>query len=135
MSWVKDKLGLAPRLRDALDSGSGEPQAVFTITGTIDNTDTTAKVLGTIPEDAVLVGIWLDVTTAFDSSGSDDVQVGDGSTDNHYGSADVSATGQTLTGWTNLGAVSNRDFTAKYVDGGGDSTTGAARVTGVFLAS
>lgn len=136
MGLIEDKLGFAPKLRDVLDSGKGDAQAVFALTGSVGNTDTTAKTLGTLPAGARIIDIILDVTTAFDGTGSNDVQVGDGSTDNHFGSNGVGSAGQTLTGWgTNFGADNGGDITAKYVDGGGDSSNGQAEVTVLYLAS
>lgn len=44
--------------------------------GTIEYTDTTAKLLFTLPEGAVIVDFYCDVKTAFDDSGTDLLNVG-----------------------------------------------------------
>lgn len=136
MSFIQKALGVQPELRDVLDGGPGEPQAVFAQVGTVTYTDTTEKTLFELPEGAVILDIIVDVVTAFDDGTSNVLDIGDGTTANHYvNDLDVSATGQTVTGWSNLGAVTNLPVTATYVSGGGTETAGEATVTVLYAAS
>jgi len=94
-------------------------------------TDTTDKTLFTIPANSNVCGITLNVQTAFDDSGTDVVDIGKSGTTNHFvNDLTVTASGQTVTGWSNLGDVGTSDITvvAKYVGQTGDATNGQAEL-------
>lgn len=101
--------------------------------GTVTYTDTADKVLFTLPEGAIPV-LWLiDKTTAFNSSGTDQLNIGDGTTFNQFLSAlDVSAAGQVLAGFVvgKLGVplAADTDITARYVQSVADASAGAATI-------
>lgn len=94
-------------------------------------TDTTDKTMFVIPANSNICGITLNVQTAFDDSGTDVVDIGKSGTTNHFrNDLTVTATGQTVTGWSNLGDVGASDITvvAKYVGQTGDATNGQAEL-------
>lgn len=139
MSFVQDKQGVQPGVRDVLDGGSQKPQAVFAVRGTVGvGDDGSAVDIGTIPADADIVGITVDVTTAFDDSGTDLLDVGTSSDADHYrNDLDVASTGQTVTGWSNLGDVgsSDVDVQATYTGANSDGSAGSADVIVQFVPS
>ncbi|MDX1746608.1 MAG: hypothetical protein R3324_11775 [Halobacteriales archaeon] len=135
---VKSRAGLSPQLRDMLDGGAGEPQAVFASTATVAYTDTTAKDLFDLPANAVIVGILVDVTTAFDDTGTDLLDIGKTGTADHFkDDLDVSSAGQTVNGWSNLGDVGTSPVTvtATFTGSNADAAAGAATVTFLWVAS
>jgi hypothetical protein len=94
-------------------------------------TDTTDKTLFVIPANANICGITLNVQTAFDDSGTNVVDIGKSGTTNHFvNDLSVTAAGQTVTGWSNLGDVGTSDITvvAKYVGQTADATNGQAEL-------
>lgn len=128
--------GVEPMLREMLAYDNGEMGAVFAITGTVAYTDTTAKTLFVLPAKTLVVAVHVDVTTAFNDSGTDVLDVGKVGTGNHFrNDLDVSSAGQTLTGWSNLGDVgaSAVGVTATYAGQNANASAGAARVTFVCL--
>lgn len=114
-------------------------QMVFCVRGDVAfGDDGSAVTLGIIPAGAEVVGITVDVTTAFDDTGTDLLDVGTSSTGTHFrADLDVSATGQTLTGWSNLGGVGTSPITAtaQYDGANGDSTAGACTVAIFYVMS
>lgn len=138
-SSSKRELGYAPHLRQQLLSeadggaGSGGVGGVLrALTSTIANSDTAAKTLFVLPADAILIDIHVDVTTAFNSSGTDLLSIGKSGTNSFFKSnLDVSSLGQTVTGWSALGAIgtSALSIVAIYAQSVADSSTGAARIT------
>lgn len=131
--------GIAPRVRRLLDGGTGESQAVFALRGTVGFGDDGSPVtLGVLPAGSDVVGITVDVTTAFDDTGTDQLDVGKSGTGTHFKSnLDVSSTGQTTTGWSNLGDVGTSNVTviAQYDGANGDAAAGSATVTVFYVAS
>ncbi len=99
---------------------------------TVAYTDTTDKELFIIPASAVVVGITVDVTTAFNDSGTDLLDLGKSGTTTHFvDDLSVTATGQTVTGWSNFGTIGASAVTAVglYAGQNADSTEGEASVT------
>jgi hypothetical protein len=67
---------------------------------TVAYTNTTTKNLFKLPKGAVIVAWIVNVVTAFNSSGTDLLDIGDGSTANRFANdIDVSSAGQKLTGY------------------------------------
>jgi hypothetical protein len=61
----------------------------------------TGATLFTLPLNAVIVGITLNITTAFDGTGTNTLSFGTtGALTQYAASVDASVTGQTSTGWT-----------------------------------
>lgn len=131
----KDLLGIAPALRRVFgDDDEGGVLVAFT--NTVAYTDTAAKNLFVLPSKAKIVSIHVDVTTAFNSSGTDLLDLGKTGTANHFkNDLDVSSAAQTVTGWSNLGDVGSSDVQviATYAQSVADASAGAARVTFVCL--
>lgn len=109
-------------------------------TNTLAYTDTTAKTLFILPAYSQIISINIDVTTVFNSSGTDLVDVGTSGTANLYwNDAVVSALSRVLTSsgtpafseWASVGA-SDVTVTATYIQSVADATTGAARITFVY---
>lgn len=115
-----------------LEPGPTAAQVVYQSRSTVAYTDTTAKDLFVIPANADIIGILVNVTTAFNDSGTDVLDIGKTGTGNHFkNDLDVSSTGQTVTGWSNLGDVgaSAVTVTATYTGQNANSSAGAATVT------
>lgn len=102
-------------------------------TGTIAYNDAQDKVLFTLPAGARPL-LWIvEVVTAFNSSGTDQLNLGDGTTFNQFLSAlDVSTTGQKPSGFVvgKLGVplTVDTDITARFVQSVADASAGLARV-------
>lgn len=107
---------------------------VLSQTNTLAYTDTTAKDLFTLPSGSQIVDIDIDVTTAFNGSTTDVVDVGKSGAANQFvNDADVSSTGrkggtQQLANWADIG-TSDVTVQGIYVDASGDATAGAAQIT------
>jgi hypothetical protein len=90
----------------------------------------TTLTLGTLPDGAIPVRIYLQVTTAFNSDGTDQISIGIEGDPDFFGTAtDVSTTGAKTVGagaglFLRVGATVN----AYYVAGGSAATTGKAQV-------
>lgn len=102
--------------------------------------DTTAKNLFILPAYSQILSIHIDVTTVFNSSGTDLMDIGVTGTANLYwNDAVVSALGRVLTSsgtpafseWASVGA-SDVQVTATFIQSVADATTGAARITVVY---
>ena len=96
---------------------------------TVAYTNTTDKTMFTIPANANIAAIQVDVNTAFNDSGTDVLDVGKSGTTTHFrNDLSVTATGQTITGWSNLGDVGTSDISvvALYAGQTGDATAGQA---------
>lgn len=135
---VNDLFGLAPRLRKLLDGGEGESQAVFSLRGTVDFADDGVPVsIGLLPVGALIVGATVDVTTAFNDTGTDLIDVGNGTTADFYqADIDGAVVGQTVDGWSNLGEVgSDVEVTATYTGQNSNATAGEATVTVFYVSS
>lgn len=106
--------------------------------GTIAYTDDgTAVAIGTIPANSQIIEIYVDVTTPFDGTGTDLVDLGDGSTANLYAdNLDVASAARVLASsdasqLAELADVGTSDVTvyATYTDSNGDAAAGAATIT------
>lgn len=109
------------------------------ITATVAYTDSTAVTIGTIPANAQIVDINIDVTTAFNASGTDTIAVGKTGSAAAFvtatsvataGRASVATTG-VYTAWADTGA-SEVTATATFAQTGTAASAGAARVTIVY---
>ena len=84
-----------------------------------------------LPIDAVIIGGDIVATTAFDSTSTDVVDVGDSASENRYlndGSVHTAIrTALVPTGYTTL--ATTRAVTVRWVSGGGTPTVGAFRLT------
>ncbi len=109
------------------------------ITATIAYTDTTVTI-GTLPANAQIVNVYIDVTTAFNAAGTDTVTVGKTGSAAAYvaatsvaaaGRADVSTTG-VYSAWANVGSNDVDYATVTYAYTSTAPSAGAARVTIVY---
>ena len=109
------------------------------ITTTIAYTDTAAVSIGTLPANAQIVDIFVDVTTAFNAAGTDTVTVGKTGSAAAFvtatsvasaGRASVATTG-VYSAWANTGTA-EVDATVTFAQTGTAATAGAARVTIVY---
>lgn len=135
LTRLKDLAGVSPDLREVLGSDSGGGVLVG-LTATVDYTDTAAKNLFVLPANTVVVGIFVNVTTAFNSTGTDLLDIGKTGTANHFkDDLSVAATGQTVTGWSNLGSVGSSDVQVigTFAQSVADATAGSATVTFLCL--
>lgn len=117
-----------PYTKDA--SGYVTGGGVTTLRATLAYTDTTAKALFTIPAGAYIVQWVLNVTTAFDSDGTDLVDIGiTGTAEKFAANVDVAATGLKTTGVVaaQIGAVqaTAQPVLGIYAAGGSAATAGA----------
>jgi hypothetical protein len=104
---------------------------LFVSKATLTYTDTSVAELFTLPANADIVGITVDVKTAFNDSGTDVVDIGKSGTTSHFiNDLSVTATGQTLTGFSNFGDVGSSEITVVglYAGQTGDATAGSADV-------
>lgn len=111
--------------------------AVFAKTATVAYTDATAKDLFSLPAGAVPIDVLVDVTTLFNDSGTDLLEVGKtGATTHFFGSLDVSSTGRKTPTRTNLGvSVGTSPITvqAKFTGQNANANQGAAVVTVLYI--
>lgn len=112
------------------------------ITAAFDFNSTTVTV-GTIPAGAQIVDICIDVTTAFNAAGNDEVTVGKTGTAAAYvtatsvastGRASVATTG-VYSAWADVGTSEVTYATLTYAYTSTAPTTGAGRVTIVYKAA
>jgi len=109
------------------------------ITTTIAYTNTSAVSIGTIPANAQIININIDVTTAFDAAGTDLVTVGKtGSAAAFVTSTSVASAGRAsvattgvYSAWADTGSA-EIDATVTFTQTGTAATAGAARVTIVY---
>jgi len=123
-------------------SSANVGNVVLSQTATVAYTDDgTAVSVATIPANSQIIDLYVDVLTVFNGSGTDLLDLGDGTTANLYadnldlssaarvrGSSDASQLAE-------LDDVGSSDVTvyATYTDAGGDASTGSARVTVVYV--
>lgn len=109
------------------------------VTNTIAYTDSSAVTIGTVPANAQIVNIHIDVTTAFNAASSNNITVGKSGSAAAYvastsvgsaGRASVATTG-VYSAWADVGS-SDVPVTATYSQTGTAATAGAARVTIVY---
>ena len=109
------------------------------ITTTIAYTDTAAVSIGTIPANAQIVDVNIDVTTAFNAAGTDTVTVGKtGSAAAFVASTSVASAGRAsvattgvYSAWADTGSA-EVDATVTFSQTGTAASAGAARVTIVY---
>ena len=110
------------------------------ITTTIAYTDTSAVTIGTIPANAQIVDINIDVTTAFNAATTNTVTVGKTGSAAAYvtstsvgsaGRASVASTG-VYSAWANVGTSDIDYATVTFSQTGTAASAGAARVTIVY---
>ena len=97
MSFLSD----TNRVKDAAGFGPIQTGGVVnTRYGAFAHTDTTAKLLFTLPQGAVIVGWTTNVDALFNDSGTDYLDIGDGTTANRFADdLDLSAVGQLVVGY------------------------------------
>jgi hypothetical protein len=124
---------------NAVTNSAGQLSAITT---TIAYTNTTAVTIGTIPANAQIVDINIDVTTAFDAATTNTVTVGKTGSAAAYvaatsvgtaGRASVATTG-VYSAWANVGTSDVDYATVTFSQTGTAATAGAARVTIVYKA-
>lgn len=110
------------------------------ITTTIAYTDTSAVTIGTLPANAQIVDINIDVTTAFNAASTNTVTVGKTGSAAAYvtstsvgsaGRASVASTG-VYSAWANVGSSDVDYATVTFSQTGTAASAGAARVTIVY---
>lgn len=118
----------------AIDSSGFIPGGtVGTLRNTLAYTDTVAKALFTIPAGAVITGWVLNVTTLFNSDGTDQVDIGiTGTAEKFAANVDVGSTGLKTTGVVaaEIGTVqaSAQPVLGIYANGGSAASTGAMTI-------
>jgi hypothetical protein len=109
------------------------------VTNTIAYTDSSAVTIGTIPANAQIVDINIDVTTAFNAATTNTIAVGKSGSAAAYaaatgvgsaGRASVASTG-VYSAWADVGSAEVA-VTATYAQTGTAASAGAARVTIVY---
>ena len=130
----------AGTVREGSSANTGN--VVLSQTATVAYTDAgTAVAIATIPANSQIIDLYVDVLTAFNGSGTDLLDLGDGSTANLYADNLDLATAARVRGSSDasqlaeLDDVGTSDVTvyATYTDAGGDSSAGSARVTVVYV--
>lgn len=122
-------------------AGDNLGKVVLSQTNTIAYTDTTAKDLFILPANAQILDFQVDVTTAFNSSGTDLLDIGKDGAANHFAdNLDVSAIGRLLASsdasqLPNYATVGTTDLTIQgiFVQSVADASTGAARITVTYV--
>ena len=102
---------------------------------TLAYTDTTAKDLFTLPAGSILIGFTLNVSEAFDDTGTDLVDIGDGTTaDRFVADHDASSAGMSLVASDDETALS-ADTVVKgtYTGQNSNASAGAATITALYL--
>ena len=109
------------------------------VTNTIAYTDGSAVAIGTIPANAQIVDINIDVTTAFNAGSSNTITVGKSGSASAFvaatsvgsaGRANVATTG-VYSAWADVGSA-EVPVTATFAQTGTAASAGAARVTVVY---
>lgn len=134
-STVKELMGLAPELRRQFDGTNAFTVRAFK--GTVGFGDAGVAVeIGQIPADAIPIGVIVNVTTAFNSSGTDLIDVGTGTDPDGYSVDEDGATAGTT--FSGDGALIGDAATADtvevlYTQSVADATAGSAQVTVLYL--
>jgi hypothetical protein len=109
------------------------------VTNTIAYTNSSAVTVGTIPANAQIVNVNIDVTTAFNAATTNTIAIGKSGSAAAYvaatgvgsaGRASVASTG-VYSAWADVGAAEVA-VTATYAQSGTAASAGAARVTIVY---
>lgn len=132
------------QIGDNLNSGIGQAEAfgnaVVAQSALLNYTNTTAKNLFVIPANSQVLDVYVDVLTAFNSTGTDLVDIGVAGTSDLFADAlDVSSAGRKL-GSSDVSQLLNYDDTGTaqitvqglYVQSVADASAGNARVTIVY---
>jgi hypothetical protein len=162
LSWTKDSMflrvatsGTGTVTVDNIDLEAKE--ITLTVTGTLDvtvygcpllegfdigsmstqvtKTDKTSKKIGDLPPNSVVIDVKAQVTEAFNSSGTDHLDIGITGTANYFAdNIDVSSVGvptvtRTAGSFGVVSASEGKEIYAVYIPGVDDATTGAAYVT------
>lgn len=116
--------------------------AVLSQTGTIAYTDDgTAVTIAVLPKNSQIIEVQVDVTTAFNGSTTDLLDIGKTGAANHFAdNLDVSSAGRIL-GTSDVSQLANYatvgtsdiDVIATYTDTAGDASAGAARITVLYV--
>ena len=99
--------------------------------------NTTTANLFKLPKGAVIVDFIVNVRTAFNSSGTDLLDIGDASTGNRFkNDLDVASSGQTVTGWV-VGELftpltDETQITAIYAQSVADASAGSADIACIY---
>lgn len=112
---------------------TGASGMTYILSNTLAYTDTTAKAMFTIPDGAVIVDWIVNVTTLFDSDGTDQVDIGVSGTQEKFAAdIDVSTAGLKTSGIVaaEIGGVQSgaQAVTAIYAAGGSAASQGAATI-------
>jgi len=121
----------SPYIKDS--SGYVTGGAITTLRNTLAHTDTTAKALFTIPAGAYVTQWVLNVTTLFNSDGTDQVDIGvTGTAEKFAANVDVSTAGLKTTGVVaaEIGAVQSvaAPVLGIYAEGGSAASAGAMTI-------
>jgi hypothetical protein len=135
MSFLSD----TNRVKDAAGFGPIQTGGVVnTRYATFAYTDTTAKLMFTLPQGAVIVGWTTNVDTLFNSSGTDYLDIGDGTTANRFAdNLDLSAAGQLVVGYDDdelyTPLAEETGIYATFVQGVADASAGHATLAVHFI--
>lgn len=120
---------------NVVDLGGLDDVPLRALRATLTYTDTTAKDLFTLPSGAMLIGFTIHVSTAFDDSGSDLIDIGDGTTaDRFVAGHDASSGGISLVASADEAALSAGTVVkGVYAGGNTDASAGAATITALYI--
>ncbi len=121
---------------DAADTYVAQADPVaYAARATIAHTDTAAKDLFTLPAGAVIIGIMLNITAAFDDTGTDLLDIGTSDTaDQFVADFDASSTGMTLQPPADESAMSAATVVqGVYTGANGNAAAGAATITCLYI--
>jgi hypothetical protein len=120
---------------DALYVAQADVHLLQAQRATLVYTDTTAKDLFTLPAGALIVGFVVNVTTQFDDTGTDQIDIGDGTTaDRFVADFDGASAGITLEASADEAAL-GADTLVKglYTGGNGNAANGALTITCLYI--
>lgn len=130
----------AGTVREGASANVGK--VVLSQSGTIAYTNAaTAVAIATLPANSQIIEIYVDVTTAFNSSGTDLLDLGDGTTANLYAdNLDLSSVARLratsdvsqIDDIANIGTTDKTVY-ATYSQSVADASTGAAKITVVYV--
>lgn len=107
----------------------------------------TAQTICTVPANSQIIEIYVDVTTAFNDSGTDLLDIGDGTTaDKYFSAVSIASTGRIigssdaggsggLSGWQTTSTTADITIKATYTGQNADASTGAATITVLYAVS
>ncbi len=132
MSVVSKTNTVAVGARERVEKGE---HVAYAQCATLAYSDTTARELFTLPAGAIILGFVINVTTAFDDTGTDLVDLGDGDTaDRFVADFDASSAGLTLQPSADEGALAaDTVVQGVYAGGNGDAANGAATISCLYV--